>query len=67
MAQVMSVWVVVGVVRLHDEATTRVRVRDDRGSVSLEQVIVAVGLVLLAGVLVAAITAAVNRRIPALG
>ena len=52
-------------------AVTRERVqeraRDDRGSVSLEQVVIAVGLFVVAGVLVAAVTAAVRAQIGRIG
>jgi hypothetical protein len=46
--------------------TTRTRVRQahkESGSVTLEQVVIALGLLVLAGVAVAAITAAVNSRV----
>ena len=47
--------------------TTRVRVREhvssDVGATTLELVIIVLGLILVAGILVAAITAAVQRRV----
>lgn len=46
--------------RLDDARTTA---RDERGSVTLEQVLITVGLFLLAGIVIAAITAAVNSRV----
>lgn len=45
-----------------DRLHTQVR-QDDRGSVSLEQVVVALGLFLLATLLVAGITAVVQGRL----
>lgn len=39
------------------------RPRDDRGAVSLEQVVISLGLFLLAAAVVAGITAAVNGRL----
>ena len=47
--------------------TTRLRVREhvssDVGATTLELVIIVLGLILVAGILVAAITAAVQRRV----
>jgi len=37
--------------------------RDERGSVTLEQVLITVGLFIVAGVVIAAITAAVRSRV----
>lgn len=47
-------------VRFMDHAMTKARTRDDRGSVTLEQVVWAGAVVLIAGVAVAGITAAVK-------
>lgn len=44
-------------------ATARQRARGDLGATTLELVIIVLGLILVAGLLVAAITAAVQRRI----
>jgi hypothetical protein len=44
-------------------ARQRVGSRGERGSVTLEQVIIALGLFLLATAVIAAITAAVNTRL----
>jgi len=41
----------------------RERVQDDAGMSTLEVVVIAVGLLVIAGIAVAALTAAVNRRI----
>ena len=43
--------------------TARRRVHNDVGATTLELVIIVLGLILVAGLLVAAITAAVQRRI----
>lgn len=47
-----------------DRARARIRdtLRDDRGASTLEMVIIALGLLTVAGILVAAITAAVKSR-----
>lgn len=41
----------------------RTNARDERGSVTLEQVLITVGLFIAAGIVIAAITAAVNSRV----
>jgi len=41
----------------------RRRIHDDAGATTLELVIIVVGLIAVAGILVAAITAAVQRRV----
>lgn len=41
----------------------RTSARDERGSVTLEQVLITVGLFIVAGVVIAAITAAVRSRV----
>jgi hypothetical protein len=46
-----------------DRAGAAARHRTDRGGVSLEQVVITLGLFLLAGAVVAGITAAVNGRL----
>lgn len=42
---------------------TLTRARDERGSVTLEMVVIALGVLLLAGAVVAVITTAVNSRV----
>lgn len=49
---------------LHGRAdNARSSARDERGSVTLEQVLITVGLFIVAGIVIAAITAAVNSRV----
>lgn len=48
--------------RLRDKAT-ELRTARERGSVTLEQVVIALGLFLIAGLVVAGITAAINSRL----
>lgn len=48
---------------LHDTATKTQKIREDRGSVTLEQVIITAGIVVLAIAAIAAITTAVQTRI----
>lgn len=48
----------------HDASTNmKKKIRDDRGSVTLEQVIITAGIVTVALLAIAAITAAVNTRL----
>ena len=47
----------------HTRARIRDRVANDVGATTLELVIIVLGLILVAGLLVAAITAAVQRRV----
>lgn len=42
---------------------TELRTEQDRGSVTLEQVLITLGLFLIAGLVVAGITAAINARL----
>lgn len=48
--------------RLRDKSN-ELRAARDRGSVTLEQVVIALGLFLIAGLVVAGITAAINSRL----
>ncbi len=48
--------------RLRDKSN-ELRAARDRGSVTLEQVVIALGLFLIAGLVVAGITAAINTRL----
>lgn len=45
----------------------RHRANEDRGSVTLEQVVITAALFIVAGLVVAAITAAVNARLNGIG
>ena len=47
----------------HTRSRVRDRVTNDVGATTLELVIIVLGLILVAGLLVAAITAAVQRRV----
>ncbi len=53
---------VTNAVRLRDKAD-ELRSARERGSVTLEQVVIALGLFLIAGLVVAGITAAINSRL----
>lgn len=48
---------------VHDRARRRTRAADDAGLSTLEMTILALGLLTLAGILIAALTGAINRRV----
>ncbi len=58
---VLAAHVLAGAV--HDRARRRTRVADDAGLSTLELTILALGLLTLAGLLIAALTSAINRRV----